>query len=65
MLLQILRNKISGPQAVMLVMEGSHYVRGKRGMVIIGESILLHAKLSFFYNSLDTNKDEDLFIQLT
>ena len=49
----------------MLVVEGSHYVRGKQGMVIISESILLHAKLSVFYNAIGTNKDEDLFIQLT
>ena len=49
----------------MLVIEGSHYVRGKAGMVIIAESILLHAKLSVIYNAIDTRKDEDLFIQLT
>ena len=49
----------------MLVIEGSHYVRGKRGMGIISESILLHAKLSVFYNAIDTNKDEGIFIQLT
>ena len=56
--------EIFGPQVVKSVMEGSHYVRGKRGIAIIAES-MEHLQLSTLFNALDTNKYEDLFFQLT
>ena len=55
--------EIFGPQVVKSVMEGSHYVRGKRGIAIIAES-MEHLQLSTFFNAIDRNK-YDLFFQLT
>ena len=57
-------NEISGPQVVKLVMEGSHQVLEKRGILIIAES-MVHLQLSAFFNAVNANKYEDLFFELT
>lgn len=60
----LVANEIFGPQVVMSVMEGSYYVQGKLGMVIIAKS-MIHLQLSTAFNAIDTNNYGDLFVRLT
>ena len=56
----LVAHEIYGPYVVNSVMEWGHYIRGKRGMAMIAES-MEHIQLSTFFNQADRHNYDDLF----